>query len=184
MPNGEMPPTGSVTTPHPDPTFLTTEQLKREIENLREFLEASIKAETNLTDARFKALAQQNEMVEKQRIEQKGDVKAAVDAALAAQKEAVKEQTLASERSIAKSEAATTKQLEQIIATFSASIGSVSLQLNDAKDRLYRLETTVATYTAATTGAAKGRTEGYGGIVTIIMLAAVVITLILKFVGA
>lgn len=57
-----------------------------------------------------------------------------------AQKEAVKEQTTASERAIAKSEASTTKQLEQQSATFSTSIKGVGDTIGDLKDRLTRME--------------------------------------------
>ncbi len=183
-----------------DPTALTTEQLIRAIDGLREILEAAIKAETDLTHSRFKgvenaiaatrefaqikfeALETQNQMIEKQRIEQKQDVKAAVDAALAAQKEAVKEQTLASERSIAKSEAATAKQMEQMSQTFGTSVGSVAQQVGDAKDRIQRLETQLASTIATMGGTAKGKAEGYGNIVTTVLIGVALITLILKFV--
>ena len=183
---------GALLPPRSDPTFLTTEQLMREVGNLRVILEAEIKAETDLTEVRFKAVAQVSQcsretvdkefqMLEKQRLEQKQDVKAAVDAALASQKEAVKEQTIASERSIAKSEAATAKQMEQIIATFTASIGALSQQIGDLKDRMGKVELQAAANLAAVSGTAKGKTDSYGNIVTIVMLGAVVITMILKF---
>ena len=192
--------TASNGTSKTDPSALTTEQLIRAIDGLREILEAAIKAETDLTHSRFKgvenaiaatrefaqikfeALETQNQMIEKQRIEQKQDVKAAVDAALAAQKEAVKEQTLASERSIAKSEAATAKQMEQMSQTFGTSVGSVAQQVGDAKDRIQRLETQLASTIATMGGTAKGKAEGYGNIVTTVLIGVALITLILKFV--
>jgi hypothetical protein len=61
---------------------------------------------------------------ERLRVEQKKDTKDAVDAALNAAKEAVKEQTAASEKAINKSEQAT-----------GAEIGSLRRELGDLKDR-------------------------------------------------
>jgi len=72
----------------------------------RELLNERITALRSLTDERFAS-------AEHQRIEQKQDTKAAVDAALSAAKEAVKEQTTASGLSISKSETATREQLAQ-----------------------------------------------------------------------
>jgi ribosomal protein L7/L12 len=128
------------TTPRPDPTSLTTDQLLRETHSLRDLMRAELKSEVDLTAERFASVATHLSLSERQRVEQKKDTKDAVDAALAAAKEAVKEQTTASERAIAKSEAATTKQLEQLTATFNTAIKGVTDLLNDSKDRLSRME--------------------------------------------
>ena len=137
--------------PVPDPTVLTTEQLHREIGALQLRMESLIEALHDHTTTLFAGLREiieeklrsvdrQLALVESQRVEQKSDTKAAVDAALTAQKEAVKEQTTASERAIAKSEAATTKQLEQLNQTFATAIKGVTDLLNDTKDRVSRIE--------------------------------------------
>ena len=63
-----------------------------------------------------------------------------VDAALAAAKEAVKEQTTASGLSIAKSETATSEQLKQLTATFATAIDGVRGSLDDIKERVSRIE--------------------------------------------
>jgi hypothetical protein len=126
--------------PVPDPTALTTEQLLREIDRTKELVEALLAGKEALTAERFLSVARQLDLVEQQRVEQKSDTKSAVDAALTAQKEAVREQTTASERSIAKSEAATTKQLEQLSATFTTAIKGVTDALQDLKDRITRVE--------------------------------------------
>lgn len=129
-----------VTLPLDDPSALTTAQLHREIRVLHDLLDALFKGAEEIQVQRFKAVEQQFELVERQRVEQKSDTKAAVDAALTAQKEAVKEQTTASDRAIAKSETAMTKQLEQLQATFATAINGVTLLLNDAKDRIVKIE--------------------------------------------
>jgi uncharacterized LabA/DUF88 family protein len=126
--------------PTPDPTILTTEQLLREVDRAKELLLATLDGLDRVTQEKFRSVDRQFSLVEQQRIEQKVDTKAAVDAALIAQKEAVKEQTTASERAIAKSEAATTKQLEQLNATFTTAINGVAASLQDCKDRVAKLE--------------------------------------------
>ena len=83
---------------------------------------------------------QQFALVERQRVEQKKDTKDAVDAALTAQKEAVREQTAASERAIAKSEAATSKQLDQLSVTFTTEAASLRRELGEMKERVTTIE--------------------------------------------
>jgi hypothetical protein len=151
---------GYVTTavvPTPDPTTLTTAALHRETGVLRDSIEqrfddrdrevralnrerteqfatlkelmiGRIAALNTLTEERFAS-------AERQRVEQKIDTKSAVDAALIAQKEAVREQTTASERAIAKSETATNKQLEQQQLTVSTAVDSLRRSLDEVKER-------------------------------------------------
>jgi len=126
--------------PVPDPTILTTEQLLREVAALRELVQSDIEGLEAIVAEKFRSVDQQLELVERQRVEQKADTKAAVDAALTAQKEAVKEQTTASDRAIAKSEASMTKQLEQMGSTFTASIKGVTDNLDDVKERVGKME--------------------------------------------
>jgi len=126
--------------PATDPSELTTKQLLREITILRELIDAMYKGAEQITAEKFNAVTGQFELIERQRVEQKMDTKAAVDAALTAQKEAVKEQTTASERAIAKSEAATKEQLNQLSATFTAAIKGLTDILNDTKERVSKNE--------------------------------------------
>lgn len=123
-----------------DPSSLTTQSLLREISLLRTLMESRMEGMTAIENEKFTRVAQQFTLVEQQRVEQKSDTKAAVDAALTAQKEAVKEQTIASERSIAKSEMSTSKQLEQLNTTFATAITGLTTVLNDLKDRVGKLE--------------------------------------------
>ena len=126
--------------PVPDPTVLTTQQLYREITATREMAETLIDGLREILDEKFSTVFRQLSLVELQRVEQKADTKAAVDAALTAQKEAVKEQTTASERAIAKSEASTTKQLEQLATTFNTANKALDDKYDDLRDRLTSLE--------------------------------------------
>jgi len=142
---------GTPWTPVPDPTYLTTAQLLREVEAAKELLssgheatqqllELSIEDLKEVLDEKFEKVEQQFELVERQRVEQKKDTKDAVDAALTAQKEAVREQTAASERAIAKSEAATSKQLDQLSVTFTTEASSLRREMGEQKERLTTIE--------------------------------------------
>ncbi len=123
-----------------DPTQRTLETLHREIEGSAEKTEILLDGLQKITTERFNSVAQQFELVERQRAEQKVDTKQAVDAALTAQKEAVKEQTTASERAIAKSETATAKQIDQMTITNATAIAGVISTLNDIKERVTKVE--------------------------------------------
>lgn len=135
-------PSGSPTPPVPDPTVLTTEQLLREMEGLRRLTDAKLLAADDLNMERFRAVERLLEQSENQRIEQKSDTKLAVDAALAAQKEAVREQTLASGIAISKSETGNANQLQQLRETFTTAVAGMELRLVDVKDRIVQVEAT------------------------------------------
>jgi len=177
---------GSV--PSPDPTVLTTEALLREITAVTILLHTEVaalkeKVEIQLTERmhtlneRFKAQDLQFDLAERQRIEQKQDTKTAVDAALQAQKEAVREQVTASSLSIAKSETATGKQLEQLAGSFATAIAGANTAITDLKDRVVRME-------ALKVGSQEQRLEArqvssatyaFIGIVITVVLAAITI---------
>jgi hypothetical protein len=126
--------------PIPDPTLLTTAALLREVARLEALMDERMRGISSLQNEKFRRVEQQFELVEQQRVEQKSDTKAAVDAALTAQKEAVKEQTIASERAIAKSEAATSKQLEQLGATFTTAFDGVRRDMDGIRERIGAIE--------------------------------------------
>ena len=128
--------------PTPDPTILTTEQLLREISNVKEWSKSLVDSSRDITVEQFKSVETQFGLIERQRVEQKKDTKDAVDAALAAAKEAVQEQTKASAEAIGKSEALTKTQLEQLATQFGTGITGVADKYDDLKERLVRLETT------------------------------------------
>ncbi len=110
------------------------------IETSQAFLTAKLDGTAGVISQQFDSVDKQFQLVEVQRVEQKVDTKAAVDAALIAQKEAVREQTTASERAIAKSETATTKQLDQLGTTFNTAIAGVNVSLTDVKERVGKIE--------------------------------------------
>ncbi len=152
---------GGDSRPTPDPTSLTTEQLDKAVKGLRELLDSKIDGVTAVVEEKFDKMTLQFDLVERQRVEAKTDTKTAVDAALSAQKEAVREQTIASERAIAKSEASTSKQLDQISEVLTGG-------LSDLKERVGRIENMKA-----------GGQQAYAGIY---MLAGFIV-LVLAIIG-
>ena len=119
--------TGSV--PSPDPTLLTTDALRREITSLKELLFERLDGRQTRVLDKIEALVGQLNRAEAHRLEQKSDTKDAVDAALAAQKEAGD-----------KAEKATEKQLEEIKANISTTVEGLRRELADLKDRIGRAE--------------------------------------------
>ena len=154
--------------PIPDPTVLTTAALTREVASLKELmftrLDAMDKAvdllgeiptdtdkqighlkelftsKLDVVDERFDSV--QTQFIERDtRAEQTSrDSKVAVDAALQAAKEAVAEQNKSSALAIAKSETATTKQIDQLGVQISTATNQLKENIDDVKDRLTRIE--------------------------------------------
>lgn len=155
------------TRPVPDPTILTTEALQREISALSQLIDAKIAGNTKARDEEVKRLNQQLQLVERQRVEQKKDTKDAVDAALAAQKEAVREQTIASERSISKSETATNKQLEQLASTFASEAASLRRSMDELKERITDVDRKASSVVQQKIGAKEDRSGLYAGLAAI-----------------
>jgi len=145
------------------------------MEAIRDVIDANAKGGLMLTDEKFSKVAQQFELVENQRQEQKVDTKSAVDAALIAQKEAVREQTTASERAIAKSETATNKQLEQLAATFIAASDAQRRVTDDLKERIGEVDIKVNAVTSEKRGATDYRTGLYALVGVALAIAAFVI---------
>jgi len=172
-----------------DPTILTTQALYREVSALKELIEQRISAlqlqaveaidsldealkravdaRTSLDKEKDLRVTQQFDLVERQRVEQKKDTKDAVDAALTAQKEAVREQTSASERAIQKSETATLKQLDQITLTFKADIDAARRSLDEAKERIADVDRKVEGLMQQRVGAKDDRSGLYAGIAAV-----------------
>jgi hypothetical protein len=99
-----------------------------------------IQAAQDFCANQFKSIEQQLARVEQLRIEQKADMKAAVDAALTAQKEAVHEQSESFAIAVAKSEAATAKQIEQLSLTTSTARDELRRGIDDTKERISDVE--------------------------------------------
>jgi hypothetical protein len=133
--------------PVPDPSVLTTAQLLREIDNVGRILRAEmaviqeqISGDRQVNQVRSRATEEQFAAIEAWRKEQKVDTKTAVDAALTAASTAVREQTTAGEKAIAKSEASASEQSKLQAATFAAELKGISVVLSDVKDRVTKIE--------------------------------------------
>jgi hypothetical protein len=114
--------------PVPDPTILTTEQLLREVEHVEALMDAKIEGLHEFVVERFRSINQHLAMLEQQRIEQKSDTATSLDAALQAQ-----------EKAVAKSEAATTKSIDQLAATSNTAIEGVRREVADLKERVGKI---------------------------------------------
>ena len=124
----------------PDPTARTLDTVNREVKSLEQKIAVAMDYRGQLFDEKFSSVKREFDLVERNRIEQKADTKQAVDAALIAQKEAVREQTLASEKSIAKSETATAKQIDQQGLSYDRVTAALNTIIGDLKDRLVVME--------------------------------------------
>ena len=170
--------------PVPDPTVLTTQQLLREIQALKELLESRLnsydKAILLLQDlanrqpsisevvAKFEEKFRGIETQFKERdirVEQTAkESKVAVDAAFSAQKEAVSEQNKSGAAAIAKSEATTTKQIDAIVLLIQANTKAADEKFDDVKNRLTAIE-----------GRSQAYSQGFGWIATAVGIIAAVI---------
>jgi hypothetical protein len=146
--------------PIPDPTVLTTEQLHREIGALRELFEARLDAGDEAVRLlqqtankcptigevvsefreKFRGIDAQFTERDVRAQENKADGKLMVDAAFAAQKEAVAEQNKSFAAATTKSEAATTKQIEATILLVQTTGASFGSKIDDMKERLTLIE--------------------------------------------
>jgi hypothetical protein len=133
----------------PDPSVIATEQMLLAVGNLEKLMQTDIEGLEKLFEARldthravcaeqFESIRTQLDLIERQRVEQKKDTKDAVDAALAAAKAAVQEQTAASEKAVDKSERASQENVKQQGNTFSLLIAGLTTSLGDMKDAFTR----------------------------------------------
>ena len=147
----------------PDPTLLTIDSIRREITMLENLFDTRLLGMEDLIAARLLRIDQLLDRSEGQRIEQKNDTNAAVDAALASQKEAT-----------AKMEKSISDQIASLRANFETEIRSVHQTSADQKEALTRLESMKA-------GVLEQRTEGraMSGTVTAVVGVGVSVILVL-----
>jgi hypothetical protein len=180
--------------PVPDPTVLTTQQLNREILSLKELLAArfegydkaiellqaradkspsidvvdvNVKSLGALVDEKFKGVQIQFQERDIRTEQTSRDSKVAVDAALQAAKEAVGEQNKSSALAIAKSEAATTKQIDSIVLLIQSSNKGIDDKIDDMKNRLTTIE-----------GAKAGGKEQTQSISTVVAIIAAIVSVL------
>jgi len=156
-----------------------SESLRNEsLETLRAMMSSMIE----LRDEKLNAVRLQFDLMEQYRVEQKHDTQAAVDAALAAAKEAVQQQTIASDRSITKSETATSEQLKQMNVTTSTAIQGINLIIDDVKERISRMESFQVGARSSITEGRDVRADSRGTIAIMVAVASVFLTLVLTIV--
>ena len=167
-------------TPIPDPTLLTTAQLLREIEQLKELLEqriSTVKGELelfkehslSLGDERLRAV---HEMFHERdiRFDQMNKDRAnALDAAFASTKEAT-----------SKSELAFNKQMDQLTANISTMANTFDSKITDVKDRFNRTEG-IGLGSQETVSSTRSMTSiGINIVMALVALGALAITLLRK----
>jgi ribosome-associated translation inhibitor RaiA len=107
---------------------------------LREFLLGQMEVVRRVGEERFGAVAIRFEERDLRTQEAATQSRISLDAALAAAKEAVYEQNKANAAAIGKSEAATEKQINALVASIDAARDSLARQITDLKERLDRGE--------------------------------------------
>ena len=188
--------------PVPDPTVQTSQQLQREALILRELIDLRVgalekiveklqeavaqaptvavvaqmaKALKELHEEKFDSIATQFKERDTRTDQTSRDSKVAVDAALQAAKEAVSEQNKSSAIAIAKSEASTTKQVDQLGTLIQTATKSLEDKITDLKDRVTANEGR----TLGITHAEKRGGDWVGNVVGMIGMAVAIITLML-----
>lgn len=113
-----------------------TSRIDDKFEQVESEMRTRLSTLQEIIDSQLAKVSQRFELQEQQRIEQKNDTKAAVDAALTAQKEAVKEQTTASSLATQKSETATNKSLEQQATAAATEAAALRRSIDELKERI------------------------------------------------
>jgi len=126
--------------PIPDPTLLTTAASERLEAMIRNLIQVEIAHQQELFDEKIAKIETMLRMLDERRAEQKKDTKDALDAALAAQKEAVAAQTAASEKSITKSETATIERIKAVETLLATSTKASDDKIDDLKVRIVAIE--------------------------------------------
>jgi cobalamin biosynthesis Mg chelatase CobN len=183
--------------PVPDPSVLTTDQLRRELAALRDNIEVRLhgmdkaaellhdsvmKAPTDtdkqvlhlkaLNEEKFTSISKQFEERDVRSRASESAANTAVNAALSAQKEAASAQNEANAAAITKSEAATVKQIDGILALLASNTKAIDEKIFSINGRLDRGE-----------GNEKGTTSTVTMIVAIIAVAAALFGVAVSFLG-
>jgi len=171
--------------PIPDPTVLTTEASNRLETMLRTLIKTEIEHQHDLFTEKFTRIITQFAMLEDRTAEQKRDVKDALDAALAAQKEAAALQTTSLEKNIAKSETATNERIKSVENALSTSTKASDDKIGDLKDRVVAIEAVKLGNVEAVTASRAGGVDARGNmaaimsiIMAIIAVASIIIAII------
>lgn len=187
---------GQDTRPVPDPTVLTTEASNRlemmmrnlirtEILHQNELFTEKINGSISSFNEKLARIESRFDMLDNRTAEQKKDTKDALDAALAAQKEAVASQTASSEKSITKSETATIERIKAVETLLSASTRASDDKIDDLKSRIVAIEAVkLGNVEAATSSRDAGTdtrailTSVLGVVIVLIAMASLAIALL------
>lgn len=135
--------------PVPDPTELTTQALRREIEGLREFLESRLSGHVKLSEEKF-------ERIESLRREQKEDTEKAVQSALAALKELINE----------------------LKSGFDTEITALQRRVDENRDRIVDTDRKANGVVQQKAGAKEDRSGLYAGLGAVAIVLAIIATII------
>jgi L-lactate utilization protein LutC len=154
--------------PVPDPTVLTTAASVRLEETMRDLIQSEITHQRELFEMQLR-------MLETRTAEQKKDTKDALDAALAAAKEQVSTQNLSFEKSITKSETATTERIKALETLLGASTKATDDKTDDLKSRIVAIEAVKLGVSEGTTTVHQGAAETRATLSSIISVVLAVI---------
>lgn len=126
--------------PVPDPSELTRIASDRLETTMRELIRSEIEHLDGLLTQKLVTVQQQFMLLDARTAEQKQDTTNALNAALAAQKEAVAAQTASSEKSITKSETATTERIKGVETLLATGSKATDDKIADIKDRVVAIE--------------------------------------------
>jgi phenylalanyl-tRNA synthetase beta subunit len=158
--------------PIPDPSTLSTEQLRRELTLLREFLESKMDRIERVHDEQISGLNTRFS-------ESKLEGKVSLDAALRAQKDLVDTQNKANSEAGDKMEKAFTKQIDGIQLAIATSAKATDDRIDDVRRRLDRGEGIV---TAGVTARTEHRLDGglVVAIASMVIAALAVVALVVE----
>lgn len=108
--------------------------------SLRNFITTEIRHQSDLFLSVIARVEMRLDLLDGRTAEQKSDTKAALDAALAAQKEGVAYQTDSFRESTAKLETATTERFKSVETLLATSTRSTDDKISDIKDRVIAIE--------------------------------------------
>ena len=153
--------------PIPDPTILTTAASVRLEETLRALIKSEIGHQGDLFNEKLAKVDVRFTLLEDRTAEQKSDTKAALNAALSAQKEAAALQATASEKNIAK--------VETVLTTSTKALDD---KIADLKDRVIAIEATKLGNVEQAVGIRGNMATVISVITAVIAVASIVIAII------
>ncbi len=110
-------------------------QRQKDIDRIPDLIETRSRHERELTDETHRAIGRRFDDNDRRLDQESENNKVAVSAAFSAQKEAAREQNLASEKALDKSEAATAEAIAKLGALFDSGIRAVNDKIDDLRTR-------------------------------------------------